>query len=414
MTNREINRHSIIKKLLDKEVNGTTAASLLKLSVRQIKRLKANVREFGPKALIHASRGKPGNRRMPDKERKTIAEILKQKYLDFKPTFATEKLFENHNIKRDPKTIRQIMISENLWQPKKKKQKEYHSWRQRKSCYGEMLQFDGSYHHWVEDRGPEWCLLAAIDDATGIPVKAKFDTDEGVFPVFAFWKEYTEQHGKPRSIYLDKFSTYKMSQKVATENHETQTQFQRAMNQLGIEPITAHSPQAKGRIERLFNTFQDRLVKEMRLKNISTMQEANRFLEEEFLPNYKTKYAVEPASKTNLHQPLNQKEKNKLDSIFSRQTTRVVRNDFTISFNSQWHQLLKEQSATVRKQDTILVEERLDGSICFSIRGKYLNSKIITERPQKTRKTNWIIPAKRRDYTPATDHPWRSKFILKV
>lgn len=414
MTNREINRHSIIKKLIDKEVNGTTAASLLKLSVRQIKRLKASVREFGPKALIHASRGKPGNRRMPDKEREAIAEILKQKYPDFKPTFATEKLSENHNIKRDPKTIRQIMISENLWQPKKKKQKEYHSWRQRKSCYGEMLQFDGSYHSWVEDRGPEWCLLAAIDDATGIPVKAKFDTDEGVFPVFAFWKEYIEQHGKPRSIYLDKFSTYKMNQRTAIENHETQTQFQRAMNQLGIEPITAHSPQAKGRIERLFNTFQDRLVKEMRLKNISTMQEANRFLEEEFLPAYKTKYSVEPALKTNLHQPLNQKEKNKLDSIFSKQTTRVVRNDFTISFNNQWYQLLKDQSATIRKKDTILVEEWLDGSICFSIRGKYLNSKIITERPQKTRKINWIIPAKRRDYTPAVNHPWRSKFILKV
>ena len=347
MTNREINRHSIIKKLLDKEINGTTAADLLKLSVRQTKRLKTKVRESGPKALIHASSGKPGNRRMPDKEREAITEILKQKYPDFKPTFATEKLFENHNIKRDPKTIRQIMIEEDLWKPRKKKQKEYHSWRKRKSCYGEMLQFDGSYHHWVEDRGPEWCLLAAIDDATGIPTKAKFDTDEGVFPVFAFWKKYTEQLGKPHSIYLDKFSTYKMSQRVAVENHETQTQFQRAINQLGIEPITAHSPQAKGRIERLFNTFQDRLVKEMRLKNILTMEEANRFLEEEFLPNYKTKYAVEPESKTNLHQPLSQKEKNKLNSIFSKQTTRLVRNDFTVSFNNQWYQLLKEQSATV-------------------------------------------------------------------
>lgn len=414
MTNREINRHGIIKKLLDKEVNGTTAASLLKLSVRQIKRLKAKVREFGPKALIHASRGKPGNRRTPDKEREAIAEILKQKYPDFKPTFATEKLSENHGIKRDPKTIRQIMIEEDLWKPRKKKQKEYHAWRKRKSCYGQMLQFDGSYHRWVEDRGPEWCLLAAIDDATGIPVKAKFDTDEGVFPVFKFWKKYTEQHGKPHSIYLDKFSTYKMTQQVAIENHETQTQFQRAMNQLGIEPITAHSPQAKGRIERLFNTLQDRLVKEMRLRNVSTIEEANRFLEEEFLPAYKTKYSVEPALKTNLHQPLNQKEKNKLDSIFSKQTTRIVRNDFTISFNNQWHQLLKDQSATVRKKDKILAEEWLDGSIHFLIRGKYLNSKIITERPQKTKKINWIIPAKKRDYTPAANHPWRSKFILKV
>src|SRR3989344_1170000 len=396
MTPKEVNRCGIIKKLLNKEINSQDAARLLKLSLRQTKRLKAKAKQGGLKALIHAGRGKPSNRKIPSKEREAIADIIKKYYLDFKPTFASEKLSENHNIKRDPKTIRQIMIEQNLWQPRKKKQKEYHSWRQRKSCYGEMLQFDGSYHHWIEDRGPEWCLLAAIDDATGIPVKAKFDTDEGVFPVFAFWKEYAEQHGKPHSIYLDKFSTYKMSQRVAVENHETQTQFQRAMNQLGIEPITAHSPQAKGRIERLFNTFQDRLVKELRLKNILTIEEANKFLEEEFLPAYKTKYAVEPASKTDLHQPLNQKEKNKLNSIFSKQSTRVVRNDFTISFNNQWYQLLEEQSAAVRKQDTILVEGWLDGSIHFSIRGKYLNSKIITERPQKIEKTEWVIPAKKR------------------
>ena len=414
MTLEEINRYSIIKRLLDKEINGTFAAKLLKLSVRQTKRLKAKARQFGVKALIHASRGKPGNRRIPDEERETIVEILKQKYPDFKPTFASEKLEHNHNIKRDPKTIRQIMIEEDLWKPRKKKQAEYHAWRKRKSCYGEMLQFDGSYHRWVENRGPEWCLLAAIDDATGIPVKAKFDTDEGTFPVFRFWKEYVEKHGKPHSIYLDKFSTYKMNQRAAIENHETQTQFQRAMNQLGIEPITAHSPQAKGRIERLFNTFQDRLVKEMRLQNISTIEEANRFLEEEFLPDYKTKYAVEPESKTNLHQLLGQKEKNKLNSIFSRQSTRLARNDFTISFNKQWHQLLKDQPATVRKQDKILVEEWLDGSIHFSIRDKYLNSKIITERPKKIKETNWIIPAKKRDYTPAANHPWRNRFILKV
>ena len=413
MTNREINRHSIIKKLLDREINGTIAADLLKLSVRQIKRLKAKVKQLGVRALIHANRGKQGNRRIPDEEREKIASILKQKYPDFKPTFASEKLFENHNIKRDPKTIRQIMIEENLWSPRKKKKPEYHSWRKRKSCYGEMLQFDGSYHRWAENRAGEWCLLAAIDDATGIPAKAKFDTDEGTFPVFRFWKEYVEIHGKPHSIYLDKFSTYKMNQRVAIENHETQTQFQRAMNQLGIEPITAHSPQAKGRVERLFNTFQDRLVKEMRLKNISTVTEANRFLEEEFLPNYKTKYSVEPELKTNLHQQLNQKEKNKLNSIFSKQDTRFVRNDFTVSFNTQWHQLLKDQPVTVRKQDKILVEEWLDGTIHFSIRDKYLSAEVITERPQK-HKTSWIIPAKKRDYTPAADHPWRRNFILKV
>lgn len=411
MTSKEVNRCGIIKKLLDKEINGSYAANLLRLSIRQTKRLKAKVKQGGLKALIHAGRGKQSNRRMPNKEREMIAGIIKKHYPDFKPTFASEKLEQNHNIKRDPKTIRQIMIEEELWKPNKKKRKEYHAWRQRKACYGEMLQFDGSYHHWIEDRGPEWCLLAAIDDATGIPVKARFDFNEGVFPVFQFWKEYVEQHGRPHSIYLDKFSTYKMNQKAALENHDTQTQFQRAMRQLGIEPITAHSPQAKGRIERLFNTFQDRLVKEMRLKNISTINQANKFLKEEFLLGYQAKYAVEPASGTNLHRSLNQKERNKVNSIFSKQATRVVRNDFTISFNNQWYQLTKDQPATVRKKDAVSVEEWLDGSIHFAIREKYLNSRIIVERPRKAEKANWIITANKPIHIPAANHPWRKLFI---
>ncbi len=211
--------------MLDKEINGTIAADLLKLSVRQIRRLKAKVRQYGPKALIHASRGKQSNRKIPEEERETIAEILKRKYPDFKLTFASEKLEQNHNIKKDPKTIRQIMIEEDLWKPKKKKQSKYHSWRKRKPCYGEMEQFDGSYHDWFESRNGnvESYLLASIDDATGIPTKAKLDTGEGTFPVFRFWKEYIEKYGKPHSIYLDKFSTYKMTQRATIENHETQT-----------------------------------------------------------------------------------------------------------------------------------------------------------------------------------------------
>lgn len=414
MTQKEINRHSIIKRLIEKEINGTYAAELLKLSVRQVKRLKAKVKQFGPKGLIHASRGNPSNRKMSKEEREKIIILLHKHYSDFKPTFAAEKLEERHEIRKDPKTIRSIMIKEELWKPRRKKQPDYHAWRQRKACYGEMEQFDGSYHDWFEDRGPYCCLLAAIDDATGIPTKAKFGSDEGVFSVFGFWKEYVKQHGKPKSIYLDKFSTYKMTQKTAVENHDTLTQFQRAMRQLGINPISANSPQAKGRIERLFKTFQDRLIKEMRLVGISTMEEANRFLEEEFLPKYKDKYSVEPRSKTNLHDPLGQKEVNNLDSIFSRHSTRVVRNDFTISFNKQWHQLTKDQPATIRKKDKIMVEEWLDGSIKLKIRNKHINAKIIAGRPERINKTDWIIPAKRKPtgHVPAQDHPWRKEVII--
>jgi hypothetical protein len=413
MTKKELDRNNIISKLIDKEINGTQAASFLKLSVRHTKRLKFRVKEKGPSALIHANRGKPSNRRMPDKERQDIIKIIHKLYPDFKPGFATEKLEQVHNIRRDPKTIRKIMIEEQLWKPRKKKQREYHAWRQRKDCFGEMEQFDGSYHHWFENRGPFCCLLAAIDDATGIPVKAKFGFDEGVLSVFDFWKEYLTQYGKPRSVYLDKFSTYKMTQRVAQENHDTKTQFQRATQQLNIEPIFAHSPQAKGRVERLFNTLQDRLVKELRLNNISTITQANIFLEKEFLPQYKDKYGVEPKSKTNLHQTLSKNELKELDSILSRQDTRVVKSDFTVSFNNQWLQLRKDQPAIIRKKDRITIEEWTDETIHLKIRDKYLNYDVLPERPKKSTNIAWVIPATRKPNIPSADHPWRQKFILQ-
>jgi len=412
MTKKELDRNNIISKLISKEINGTEAAAFLKLSVRHTKRLKIKVKENGPQALIHASRGKPSNRRMPGTERQDIAKIIRKFYPDFKPGFATEKLEQVHSIKRDPKTIRKIMIEEQLWKPRKKKQQQYHAWRARKDCFGEMLQFDGSYHHWFESRAPECCLLAAIDDATGIPVRAEFGQDEGVLSVFGFWKEYLIQYGKPRSVYLDKFSTYKMTQRVAQENHDTKTQFQRATQQLNIEPIFAHSPQAKGRVERLFNTFQDRLVKELRLNDISTIEGANIFLENDFLPQYKAKYGVEPKNKTNLHQILSKNELKELDSILSRQDTRVVKSDFTVSFNNQWLQLRKDQPAIIRKKDKITIEEWTDQTIHLKIRDKYLNYDILPERPKKSIDIPWVIPATRKPTIPSSDHPWRKKFVF--
>jgi transposase-like protein len=319
--------------------------------------------------------------------------LLHRHYYDYGPTFASEKLATSHRLKRDPKTIRQIMIEQKLWQPKKKKNgSEYRAWRQRKANYGEMVQFDGSYEHWFENRAPQCCLLAAIDDATGRIIRAKFNQHEGVFPVFDFWLEYLEKHGKPRSIYLDKFSTYKMNQRVALENHDLKTQFERATAQLQIETISAHSPQAKGRVERLFGTLQDRLIKELRLSNISTLAAANEFLAKVFIPQFNTKFSVKPLSETNLHGQLALTERKQLKSIFSRQTERTIQNDFTLSFKNQWYQLTKEQPATVCKKDKIIVEEHIDGCIQIRLRGKYLNYQLLPVRPQKQVQP-WVLAA---------------------
>lgn len=410
MSQKEVKKYDIIKKLINDELNSSEAASLLNLTIRHIRRLKKKVKKCGIKGLIHGNRGRIGNRRIPDQERQEIAGLLREHYHDFGPTLASEKLDERHGIKRDKGTIRSIMISENLWQPGRKKKEKHREWRQRKASAGEMIQYDGSYEYWFENRGEEICLLAGIDDANS-RVWAKFDNHEGVEPTFSFWREYIERFGKPYSIYVDKFSTYSMNHKLAKENPDTLTQFERAMkNGLNIEIIHAHSAQAKGRVEKLFKTLQDRLIKELRINNISTITEANQFLEEEFLPKFNARFMVEARTKANLHKELTAKEKSRLDSIFSRQYKRVVRNDFTIDHKKNCYQLDKIQPATICKRDIVTVEERMDQTIHFRLRGKYLNCKLLPEKPRKLNanqnKIQWVIAASS-TYKPPADHPWR-------
>lgn len=411
MSKKEIDRFDVLKRLIRKEINGTKASTLLRLTVRQIRRLKKEITRKGPKGLIHGNRGKPSNRRVSDKEKKNIVSLLHRHYADFGSTFASEKLSEHHDITRDPKTIRSIQIEEGLWTPHtRKKREEHRAWRKRKDAYGEMLQFDGSYHDWFEGRGDttEQCLLAAIDDATGIVVQAVFAEHEGVMPVMSFWREYALAHGIPRSIYLDKFSTYKVNHKLASENPDVKTQFQRACNSLGIQPIFANSPQAKGRVERLFQTFQDRLIKEMRLANLSTVEEANIFLKEIFLPMFNARFSVESVSKANLHRTLTTEERKHLDATFSRHTERTIQNDFTFAWNNQWYQLTKYQLCIVRKKEKVTVEEHVDGTIHVRLRGKELTYEILPVRPKKTKDVPWVLARTRPATKPAANHPWRS------
>jgi len=410
MSQKELDKYDVIQSSIRKEITVKKAGELLHLCERQIYRLRDKVKKKGTEGLIHGNRGKLSNRRTPERERQQIVNLLHQHYPDFKPTHASEKLAEVHGIKKDPKTIRQIMINEQLWIPRKHKKPDYRCSRPRKEHYGEMEQFDGSYEHWFEDRASSCCLLASIDDATGKVTQAQFEHDEGTFPVFGFWQEYLLTHGKPRSIYLDRLRTY-YNNLLPERDEELLTQFQRAMRELAIEPIVAYSPQAKGRVEKLFKTLQDRLIKEMRLRNISDSDTANRFLKEEFIPWFNQKYGREPAKKANLHRKLSQQEKRQLPAILSRHSQRVVQNDFTIRFNNLWYQLTKEQPATIRPKDRVLIEERLDDSLQIRLRDKHLNYQILLTKPQKQTKQPWIIAAsqkkERKPYKPPKDHPWR-------
>lgn len=413
MSAKEIDRFGVINNLVSKQINGTEAAKQLHLTTRQVRRLKKRFNKDNPTSIVHRGRGRKSNRKLKQIIVDKIISLLLAVYIGFGPTLAAEKLLDRDKIKISAEALRAIMIKNNLWKPKaRKKNKQHREWRPRKDNYGEMVQYDGSYHRWFEDRAPECCLLLAVDDATGKITKAWFDYHEGILPTFGFWKAYVEEKGKPTSIYLDKFSTYKINHKAAQDNKELITQFQRACQMLGIQLISAHSPEAKGRVERMFETLQDRLVKELRLEGISDIKTANKFLAEKYISAFNAQFAVVPAKRADLHRELTATDTKQLSNIFSIHSNRVVMNDFTVQFKNQYFQLEQQQPVTVCRKDTIMIEEHLDGNIKLKLRVKELRYRVLPKRPEKEFKLK--IPAlvtSQPTYKPPADHPWRRPFL---
>ena len=412
MTDTDTFRFNIINSLIQKKVELKYTMKTLNLSRRQVKRIIKRIKEEGTEGVLHKGRGKPSNRTIIKTVRVQTEKLLKERYFDFGPTFASEKLLEEYGIHLSKETVRSIQISLNLRKVRHRKRNgQYHAWRPRKEYSGEMEQFDGSYHHWFEDRSGEYCLLAAIDDATGKITKAVFAQNEGVIAVATFWKEYAEEHGIPKSIYLDKFSTYKVNHMHAVDNYEFLTQFQQMTRRVAITLITAHSPEAKGRIERLFKTLQDRLVKEMRLLGISTPEVGNQFLREVFIPRFNAQFSVVPAREGDMHRKLTVFEQEQLSASFSIQKTRVISNDFCIQFENQWIQLDRIQPTLVCRRDTVMIEKRIDGTLMVKLREKYLVFKILSSRPNKLREKITALtsaPLVRVPHKPKADHPWRN------
>ncbi|PIZ62445.1 hypothetical protein COY16_04335 [Candidatus Roizmanbacteria bacterium CG_4_10_14_0_2_um_filter_39_13] len=421
LTSEEETKGRVIKLVLEKKITNDVAAKQLEISVRQVKRLKSKVKTEGIKAVIHGLKGRMGNHQIEPLTKERALTLIKEKYHDFKPTFASEKLAERDGVSVHPETLRLWMIEDNQWKARShKKTGQHHSWRARKECYGEMEQFDGSYHFWLEDRyndsegNPiEMCLLAAIDDATGKITKAYFAPHEGVISVFQFWKTYVILKGKPVCIYLDKFSTYKINHKEAVDNQELLTQFQRAMRQLGVNPIPANSPQAKGRIERLFQTLQDRLIKEMRLVNIKTPDEANTFLQEVFIPKFNERFTVIPAKEGDAHRELTKQDIQNLNRIFSVQSERAINNDFTVQFKTKWYQLKEIQPTTVRPKEHLTVEEWIDGTLHFNLREYDLSVFPLPERPQKMKTYPVILTSHKLNWNAPANHPWNTSISDK-
>ena len=387
MTQEELKRLHVIRKALDKSITQAEAAGIIGICLRQAQRIARVVRIAGDKGIINKSRGQVSNRALPDKIKDKALKLYKEKYHDFGPTLGSEKLFEIDKIKINDETLRLWLMQAGILY-KKRKARPHRQWRERKHSFGEMIQMDGSHHNWFESRGPECVLMGYIDDATGRPF-GRFYPYEGTIPAMDSFKRYIVKFGMPVSIYLDKHPTYKSTRKQTIEgelnNTEPLSQFERACEELGIRVIHADSPQAKGRIERLFNTFQNRLIKEMRLKGIKSTEEANRFLTH-YLPVYAKRFAVVPANDTDLHRSIAKGVD--LNAIFCVKTVRVLRNDFTVAYNSRLYQV--EDNVNAEK---VTVEERANGSVHISYRNTALKFKEITTRPKKQEPSAPKVPS---------------------
>lgn len=403
MTQEELRKLHVVRKAIDKTITQGEAAEVLGITTRQVRRLIKNIRIEGDKGIIHKNRGKPSNRARPGKIKEKVLKLCREKYHDFGPTLASEKLFERDRIKINDETLRLWFIEGSIGYRKRKKRPHRH-WRQRKACFGEMVQMDGSHHDWFEGRGKPCVLMGYIDDATGRPF-GRFYPYEGTLPAMASFKRYIKKYGVPLSLYLDKHSTYKVNRKRSIEdelnNADPLSQFVRAAKELGTNVIHANSPQAKGRIERLFGTFQDRLIKEMRLKGIKSIEEGNRFLEG-YLSVYAKRFGVAPSNDSDLHRPL--PKTIDIDKILCKKTEHALRNDFTIVHNKKFYQI--ENNIRAKK---VTLEERTDGSMLIRHKGSLLKFKTIQARPKENilEKDRYIFPW-RKGSTPSKDNPWRA------
>jgi transposase len=400
MSVKELRRLSAIHQVMEKRLRQVEASRLLGLTARQIRRIVSRVQEEGDGGLAHRNRGKRSNRAMDERRKTQVLGLYAKRYGDFGPTLAAEKLEERDGIRISDETLRLWLLEAGVTHFKRRK-RPHRAWRERKAHRGELIQMDGSHHAWFEDRGPECVLMAYIDDATG-RVYGRFYPYEGTIPAMDSFKRYLRRDGIPLSVYLDKHSTYKAWAKPTLAEQlagrKPKSQFERALEDLGVAVIHADSPQAKGRIERLFGTFQDRLIKEMRLANVSNLDDANRFLSG-YLPIYNRRFSVKPAEGVDLHRPipggLN------LDDILCIKTERTLRNDFTVAHNRGLYQIHDHVRTA-----SVLVEERLDGSIRITHQGKRLHYQLILVRPVRETVEPLKNKPRRPPRPPAPNHPW--------
>ena len=379
MNTEERLRNDLMVKLREKSITQAKAAERLGVGLRQIKRLWKAYKNHGTEGLISKKRGKASNRRLPEKTKIEVVELIIKKYLDYGPTLAHEKLTEKHKFKLSVETVRQLMIDHVIWKPHKPSRPVIHQMRPRRGRLGELVQIDGSPHKWFEDRGPECTLLVFIDDATGRLMQLWFAHVEESQAYFDAVKRYVKTHGKPEAFYSDKHGIFRVNIKNALSGTGL-TQFGRAMKTLGIEIICANTPQAKGRVERANQTLQDRLIKEMREEGISDMAAANEYASK-FIVEFNRKFGKEPRIKLDAHREL-EKEIN-LDRVCCWQEIRYLSKNLTFNYDKVIYQIKTERPSYALRKAAVTVLDRVNGEIKVEYKGKELAYTIYDEQERQ-------------------------------
>lgn len=415
MSTKELSRLEVMQRLAEKRMSQKEAGTILDLSTRQIKRLLRAYRKQGVVGLVSKHRGRKGNNRLSEEVKKQALNLLKTKYKGFGPTLAHEKLVEREKLKLSDESVRKLMIEEDLWKPRTAKKVVVHQLRERRACFGELVQIDGSPHAWFEGRAEACVLLVFIDDATSKLVQLLFVDSESFFSYCQAAEGYFRQFGKPVVFYSDKNSIFRVNQPSAG-SHDDLTQFGRAMLELDIEIICANTPQAKGRVERVIQTLQDRLPKEMRLRGICSLVEGNAYLPE-FTQDFNQRFGEVPRSAVDAHRPLTPKED--LARILTWQETRTLSKNLTLQFQKTVYQIQTDRPTYALRHAQVLVCVNAQADITLLYNGKALPYTIYKQQAKQAeivsaKQLDQALPPKRLPPKPAPDHPWRRGFATPL
>ena len=410
MSQKELDRVTVLERLNAKQLSQIEAARRLGLSTRQVRRLQSRYEALGAAGLASARRGKPSNNQLKPSVRAQAIELVSVHYRGFGPTLAHEKLTEDHGLQLSVESLRKAMIGAKLWKGRSRKvRKTVQQMRTRRPCFGELVQIDGSLHDWLEGRGPRCCLLVFVDDATSRLLALHFVEHECRDGYFEAVRQHMKSHGRPLAYYSDKHAIFRVNTPEA-ESGTGETQFGRACKELGIELICANTPQAKGRVERANSTLQDRLVKDMRLTGINNIEDANAFLPE-FIERYNQRFGKPPADPYDAHRPVGFTE-TVLNRILCVKETRQISKQLEFSYNAVTYQIQLNSPGHHMKKGTVTICD-LKGDVTAMYKGKVLTCKAFDKknRPTKTiesKKLNSFMDQKSKAHKPKPDHPWRT------